>query len=229
VTDGEEYPAQVAQQLPQFRVRNFGVPGYGTLQSLLLLRRQLKRHPKPPVLIVYGFMFHHAARNVATSQWLKSLRQIDFRESYVALPYARLNENNELMFYPLRKYVKWPLSEHLAFMSLLQDRLASIDDDGLDKQAGPVTVELIRQLNEEAKAFKAQFVVFSFWDASEANKNYYLSHCNKQSITFLDCGKLPPLGPDLVVPHDGHPNVMVHRLWAKRFLEHVKPRGAPKG
>ena len=74
VRDDETFAWKLQQRFPQLRIRDFGVPGYGTYQSLVLLREAMAQGIQP-ALVIYGFLPFHADRNVLTS----SMHQTELR------------------------------------------------------------------------------------------------------------------------------------------------------
>jgi len=53
-------------RLPDFNIRNFGVGGYGSYQSMLMMEKLLAETKTPPALVVYGLIPDHLSRNVLT-------------------------------------------------------------------------------------------------------------------------------------------------------------------
>ena len=63
VNDMETYPAQLQELMPGYRVRNFGMDGYGTFQNWMTLRHELAKGQKP-ALVVLAYGAFHDQRNV---------------------------------------------------------------------------------------------------------------------------------------------------------------------
>jgi len=217
VTDDDAYPAKIIRRQPLLKIRNFGTPGYGTLQSLYLFRKLLNTAKTIPNLVVYGLVYTHMSRNLATNWWLKSCRRAEGNQAWASVPYVRINESNQLIFFSPEKYKRWPFSDYFASINFIQDRLGMIIDKRLMNQMIPVTVELIRQWKEEAEKIKAQFVVF-YLSGGINDPKLFSEPLKKLQINFWDAGAIPYPAPETTVPGDGHPNHKIHQYWADYFL-----------
>jgi hypothetical protein len=69
LSDPETYAWKLQARYPWIDVQNYGVAGYGTYQSLLLLEKILAE-PDPPKIVLYGFIEAHINRNVAPADWI---------------------------------------------------------------------------------------------------------------------------------------------------------------
>ncbi len=220
VADGGDYPAQIARQLPQFRIRNFGAPGYGTLQSYLLFRRLLQTTGVKPLLVVYGFVSTHGYRNVANHWWLHSIRRAEGEQAWAKTPYARFDELKNYQIYAPKKYSKWPLSQYLATINLIQDSFNKVDDVSISKQILLVTAKILTDWIHEAREVNAKFIVYNIWVSPKSSWRNVLGKIN---IPFIDTSEFFQLGPQATVPGDpNHPNISVHRDWADHFVKEVK-------
>ena len=70
LNDTETLPWKVQARLPGFDVTNFGVGGYGTVQSLLQFRRSRSRKPSPRIAII-AYAGFHDERNILSRRWRK--------------------------------------------------------------------------------------------------------------------------------------------------------------
>src|SRR5262249_10125369 len=57
VNDAETYPYLLQAALPEYRIVNFAVPGYGNVQSLLQFKRALATHANKPALALFTYGF----------------------------------------------------------------------------------------------------------------------------------------------------------------------------
>ena len=127
VGDDEAFPA-LLQRMEKREVANYGVVGYGTLQSFLLWKRQSGNGRMHPRVVVYGFLDHHVERNVAPPEWLHVLAAIAKHDERLAIPFAYLDgAGGRLAIAGPVRYPRWPLREHLALVSFLQDRYAQLE------------------------------------------------------------------------------------------------------
>lgn len=95
VNDEETYPWLLQERFPNYEVVNFGVSGYGTIQSLMQFKNELEmRRPKVAVLAYGGF---HDQRNT----FLRSRRKIIAawnKLGPLGQPEARLDGDSNLRY-----------------------------------------------------------------------------------------------------------------------------------
>jgi hypothetical protein len=87
-------PWKLQERFPDHDVVNFGVGGYGTLQSLLQFQRVLRERPKPLVAILVYADFHDE-RNVRSMAWRDANISYE-RFGSTAQPFARLDGDGRL-------------------------------------------------------------------------------------------------------------------------------------
>ena len=218
VTDGEVFCDQVDDALSDhgYAIRNFGVPGYGTLQSFLLFERIMRICSNPPELVVYGFIDYHSDRNVATSAWLSLLARSASDQAWIKTPYARTDKEEGLAVFPPKGYVNWPLSKHSVLVHYVQERIGFARDKGLMAESRNVTIRLIQEWQERVEALDSRFMVMILYTFRP--KDYYIDRFKKENILFMDCSNTTYPTPETTVPGDAHPNRLVHQEWAQCFL-----------
>ncbi|MEL6255440.1 MAG: hypothetical protein AAFR87_25765, partial [Bacteroidota bacterium] len=60
VNDEDSFPYLLQEAFPTYRVKNFGVPGFGSVQSYLQLKAELKKGNRPKIVILNLVEFHLA-------------------------------------------------------------------------------------------------------------------------------------------------------------------------
>jgi hypothetical protein len=74
VNDTEPYPYLWAQSHPDYIVRNFGCPGYSTLDALLILQRQKIQNDLPSAAVI-NYLDFHDERNWGSASWREGLQE----------------------------------------------------------------------------------------------------------------------------------------------------------
>ena len=74
VNDTQTYPYLFAMSNPQYQVRNYGRPGYSTLEALLILKRQKNQNDLPKALMTNNLDFHDQ-RNAGSAEWREGLQE----------------------------------------------------------------------------------------------------------------------------------------------------------
>ena len=102
VNDHEAFPSLIQASLNDYQVKNFAVPGYGTIHALLQLKNQLNAGQVPQMVLV-GYTSVQDARNMLTGiqqkYWTETLASaVHPNLQAAAFPYAqikRMSSNTE--------------------------------------------------------------------------------------------------------------------------------------
>lgn len=207
LADRDTLAALLQQDHPQWVVRNDGVSGYGTLQSLLLLERRLAAGARPAI-VVYGFIAHHEVRNVGRSGWILYLTSVSTQRMSVRLPYAEIAADGSLRLHAPVAYPVWPLADYSAATALAQTFLAEQADAQRRAQQEAVTHALIRELHSACEQAGALLVVALLTEGKQTRIDEFLQ---SEGIPYADCRF--PIRPENRVPGDGHPNRAHQELW----------------
>ena len=153
VNDEDTFSSKLQKKYTNFKVYNFGQGGYGSVQSFLLLEKQIPKM-KSPKLVIYGFIEHHEYRNTARSQWLRTLAKYS-RRGHVNTPYGLIGKNNQLIIKPPIGYINLPLREVSALITIFEKAyMKNIStkefprDSQRKKQQKLVTEKTILQMKE---------------------------------------------------------------------------------
>lgn len=217
VNDMETYPAQLQELMPGYRVRNFGMDGYGTFQNWMTLRHELAKG-QTPALVVLAYGAFHDQRNTANRYWRKALHGQQIVEG-LRYPYIRLDENDSLhVHYAQLQYHPLPLQRHLALPSLIEERWNRNEDKGLRSKF--VTEILIRRIAEASHQASAHFVLAGIYRHEETTNMLRTFHLDRlHTVDISENLERPLLRISL---DNGHPNPIAHQLMAvslKKYLE----------
>ncbi|MBP5858132.1 hypothetical protein KAJ83_14020 [Marivibrio halodurans] len=218
IKDENVVGAVLAERFPEFAVRNFGTGGYGTVQSGLRILREIDgTHDAPPVAIIYGFIGHHLARNVATSDWISSLVTSD--GSVLIPPYLVEDGEGGVAVEEARTLGLWPLETWSAAISALKRRVAPHWVSGTPMgQARRLTVLYLKKLQRKAADLGIPFVVAIFRTGT-LDESYTLGieeDLASVGVDVIDCRfeGLQTNPTAYQVGGNGHPIPSVHEHWA---------------
>jgi hypothetical protein len=225
VSDEDTFAWKLQAKFPSLRIGNFGVGGYGTYQSLLLLR-ELYKHNMKPAIVIYGFLPFHEERNIANSQWRKLLTQHSKR-GHRSLPYCNLDENGKLIEHKPIGYPLLPLREHLAltgdFAAEFYFRFFDAEEGKRREDGFAITQKLIAEMNSLAQKNGSSFFV-----AILAGPGPYESFFKTSAIGKIDC-RIAWNSDENMVQGEGHPNEKAHSAWAERIAEFLKDQASLPG
>jgi hypothetical protein len=209
VDDTESWPARL-------RAVNFGVPGFSTLQSMQLWRRQ-RAVGLAPRAVVYGWLEDHLSRNVATAGWLYELSVMATHPEHVAVPYVTLQEG--VLRSGTARYPSWPFQYDSAVLTLAAFDVAKLT--GWRRTADPegVASMLLAAFAEDVRSSGSRFLAVNL--AGDPDTFARLTH----GIDAVDCRHPRYPAPDtLVTPGDSHPNAGVHAHYAACIAAHLGER-----
>jgi hypothetical protein len=221
ISDDETMAWRVQHDRPDLHVVNRGVNAYGTYQALLLLEELLGRGERP-ARVIYGFHEVHEERNVAAPRWLEMLDRNAHRGN-VAVPYATLDENDQIVRHAPQRYPAWPLRDRLATVAFLERVYAGWTGAARVGQARRVTERSLLALRDLCAQHGIPFAVV-FLQASPATARHYAAFLQRSKIPFADC--VVPITPALRVPGEGHPNGTVNARWAECVEKTLLPQRA---
>lgn len=223
LSDRDTYPWRLQARSPGLDVRNFGVVGYGTYQSLLKLE-QLFAGPERPALVLYGLIDHHEDRNVATAVYLISMAR-HLSRGHAALPYCSLGTDGALLRYPPTHYPDFPPRKYSALANFLQEGWTKLLAKPRTAQKRGVTERLLIEMDGLCRRNNADFAVIMLL-APEESRSHYRAFCAAQKIAWYDCTY--SLTKDRQIPGEGHPNSTLNELWAQRISEQLGAKLRPE-
>jgi hypothetical protein len=216
VNDNQTFAWKLAEAFPFLRVANYGRGGYGTYQSLLLLRELFKEGAKPSV-VLYGFFDHHEWRNVAPILWVQFLSEFSHR-GHVAVPYCSIDKKGRLMGHPPWQYPVMPWREYFALPQFLVSNYNEWIKDDREKYKNMITKWLLLEMNNLSIKNGARFIVI-FLDVLPEARNDYRSFLKAAKIEMIDANLA--IGGEYAVPWEGHPNEKAHSYWASEIVRYL--------
>ena len=205
LSDHETMIWKLQEKYPGKKISNFGVPGYSTYQSLLLLRKILPQI-RAPKIIIYSFIYDHENRNMAPQHWVSK----DFE---LAFPYIDLTSDNKILYL---SYDNKKISDKIR---LLKDTKNTLTIDAKEKVRKKFIVqELLKEMNALSNSRGARFNVVILED-SYKYPDYYLKTVSNLGIKIHEC--VDPHRMKNIVKNDGHPNEKQHQYWANCISEKV--------
>jgi len=219
VNDGETFPWLTQQALPSFRVRNFGVPGYGDLQGLQRFREELTQGVNPKMVVLVYAAFHDE-RNAGLRRWQKSLiRPRNGNIGPQAQSRATLDSDGNLKvsehpeeFWELPGMRTWSIPHSI------EKRWSKIEANAVPTEK--ISQQIIRNLAREAEKAGANFLLAGIendpktesmlrWWEREGGKTADISVNMNENGMRHD-------------PHDCHPGPKAHQVFATHLLQAIQ-------
>jgi hypothetical protein len=217
INDEDTFPWKVQARFPSHEVLNYGLAGYGTYQSLLVLERELLEVNDVKV-VIYGFIENHEDRNVATADWMEWLSRYSHRHQ-LEFPFATVSGDGKLRRHRPSSYPRFPFRKNLAIVAMVEKALVKLEARSREKNSREVTQKLIGEMKSISERNGAEFVL-TLLDSSEAARTDYMEFARTNNVRVADC-LIPESIGDLAVPGEGHPNDKANTLWAQCISDYL--------
>jgi len=206
LNDDETYPWLLQKKLPNYDIANFGVIGYGTLQSFLQFRQALTEQQKPKIAIIAYAAFHDE-RNIN----LRS-RQKRFTITRVR-PYAVLNSDGDFTYLMSTPFHEFPLMRYSALIHLLEKAYNRIEDRFY--HGHEVSKAIIRAFSDLCKKNEIQLIVAGIMNDSVTTS--MLEYAKEQGNFTVDISVDLDIKGNRNLPHDRHPSAIAHKQYAQKL------------
>ncbi len=227
VNDNENLPALIQKELPNSKVKNFGVPGFGTIQSYLQLQKMIVENDIPNIIIL-NYADFHDMRNALTPFYRENLK-IGFERSSAEvkeimqssrIPFV-LEKNGEFSIEYCEwndLYKHWPLRSYLASVNYLQSQSDLRKDNAIAKKE--ITFFLAQQMQQLCKENNIEFIITGITKSEDTKAT--LKEFEKMGIETIDIAVDLNLKKYNNMPYDSHPNKLTHSIWAERILKRME-------
>jgi hypothetical protein len=208
VDDNETFTSLIQKKNYNYKIKNYGVGGYGGYQSLLFLKRILNNN-NDIKLIIYGFIPHHEFRNIAAGSWIYLLNQFSSR-GIVSIPYASLDKDNNLINNTPISYLNLPFGKKSSLISKVEKRIMKIKSLSREKSKFEISKKIILEMKKISKDKDIDFKLLSLDEMSVDKFNNYKKFLSTNNIDLINCNI--PRGENYVVKNEGHPNLYAHKI-----------------
>ena len=214
--DADTFPWKLQERLPDYTVRNFGVGGYSTLQSLLQFREALERGPKPAVAAL-AYADFHDRRNTRLRVWKKAtFGYVKFGTT--AQPYVRLTRAGDLeLSFDDGEYRDLFLSRHFALAARLDAAYARIEDRFYHSHQ--VSRRLVMEFAQTAREHGVPFIVAGL--RGNRPTSSMLSYARKNGILAVDIS-VSLQEPGMTIAFDQHPSARGTARYAEKLARFMR-------
>lgn len=209
VDDSESFVWLLQEKKKDFNFINYGVGGYGGVQSLLKLK-EISSNIDNINYIIYGFIPHHEVRNIASGSWMYQLNKASRgTEGKLLLPYASI-KNDKLKIHKPKEYLKLPLGNISAFISKIEKRILKISSLKRSFDETKISQEIILEMKGIADKKNAKFILLFLNKLPDEKRAEYDKFFNEKNIQNINCYFLE--GEKYAVEGEGHPNAVSHKI-----------------
>ena len=220
LNDYETFPWLFQEDFPRYEVVNFGVNGYGTVQSLIQFRQALQER-RIPKIVVYAYAGFHVERNVFLRSWRKVICFFSSLGQQM-VPYARFEADSKLRyFFGNVEYNEFPLMRHSALMHFIEQKYDKLEENYY--RSREVTEALILEMAKTAKEKGITFVLAGITD-SQGTRNM-LGFARDKGIKAIDISVDLDIPGYRNSPYDIHPSALADRKYADKLEAFLRGEG----
>lgn len=218
LNDTETYVWKVQEKVDDYELINFGMAGFGTIHSLLQIENNLGKMKKPEIIVI-AYAGFHDDRNTYNPRRKKEAEMWNFLGPHVQ-PYARLDENGELIIHrtDTTDYKSLMLSKHSALVNSAEKAYNIMKSKFIPNQE--VSRRLIDRIHKICKENDIQLIVAGI-NLSKKTIDM-IRYCKKNNIPAVNIGVDNTKGGYTNLPYDGHPNAKANTIYAERLYEFLK-------
>jgi len=216
ISDWETLAWKLQKTFPGVEFMNYGVGGYSTYQSLLLLRKIFAASPKSIELVFYGLLVGHEDRNVGDWIWLKTLGEYSHR-GHVKVPYCTLAADNALIEHLPESYPVWRINKYSRLATLVERLYVKFKTRAREQQKQAVTEAIIKEMDDLCRRNNSKLIILLLYRESKYNK-----FLQDKGIYFIDCWPPDYDYSKYHVQEEGHPNGALNSFWSEKVAEKMK-------
>jgi len=213
VNDRDTYPWLLQEKFPNYDVVNFGVMGYGTVQSLIQLRKALNNGGKPN-LVVLTYASWQDVRNT----FIRGRRKMVTAEKYLGPinhPYAQLDSEGKLAIRnDTVDYREFPLMRYSALIHALEESYDRYEER--HAQSHEVTKAIIKEISDLCRTHGIELVVAAL--TSDPTTSDMLEYCKREGVKTVNIWvDFINIKENNSLPYDSHPSAIAHRQYAQKL------------
>ena len=216
INDDETFPWLLQERFPRHRFSNFGVNGYGTVQSLIQFREALKN--TSPAVAIVAYAGFHDDRNTFSRSRRKYVAPWN-RLGPMAMPQARLAADGEAKYSWTRvRYMPFPFMKQSALVDLVETVYNEVERGLLKSQE--VSRAVMLDMRDLAREHGARFVVAGISDHPRTGG--LLEYVAERDISAVDIS-LDLADPRFNnLPHDPHPSALANQKFAATLETYLR-------
>jgi lysophospholipase L1-like esterase len=224
VEDSCTMPYYLQQLLPEYRIRNMGVPGWSALVSFLKLRDLLNdSNTKAPALVIFQLADYDGGRITLTPMFLDAYKSENIERRHFDLPYAYLK--NDSLCIAKKSITNGPnaLADISALVNIASRYYlmkVSFSDEQIE-EGNRATEALLREIVSLCLRKKIKLLVAGY-QLKEKRVERFKGICTlpEQDIYFTNFTK-PEDESLTLMPNDNHPSAKGHQYYAQILAKSI--------
>ncbi len=210
--DAQTYPWLLQQLHPQLKIVNFGVGGYGTVNSLLQFKQALRSRKRKPVVVIVAYAEFHDQRNTSLRKRYKGVVPWSRRLGARWRPHAWLDGDGKLRLDISEvEYREFPFMRYSALVHTAEKAYNRMEVFFSNHR------EVSQVLLENFSALATDNDIESVVAGIEQKASGMLQYLAGHGIQTVDISVDLKNSANRNVPHDNHPSSTANQAYATKL------------
>jgi len=218
LSDEETFAWKLQSMIPEYRVVNWGVNGYGTIHFYLQLNQALTESNKPSMIVVNHADFHHE-RDINTYNYHRSISMWN-EFAQIKRPYVYDHSEDALdIRYVGNNYQPWEVATKYILGKYGQFIYERIWDGLHHKESLRTTACILDHIQKLCTQHGITLVVANVG----VKKKFIQSYVQERKLPYVDLAVDYRQKKWTNLPYDKHPNARAHDWYAGRLATFLEP------
>lgn len=223
INDEKTYPYLLQNLLNNHEIYNYAVPGSGTIQSFLKLKKTLEKGERPKIVVISYATFHEERNQLTRSYESKLFEGIKYNKGLVLSKYYYPRctiKNNDIEieyidivkdFYPV-PMVKFSAISY--FINQIWNNISKKNTVGF-----PVTKKIFIDLQKLAFQYGFKLIIADVLNIRKSSE--IKTFCFENNLNYVNLFPNYSEESFSLAPCDLHPNYKAHEIYAKNLYEYI--------
>ena len=223
VNDQETFPFLLQNLFLQFEVYNYAIPGSGTLQSFLYLKKTLESGQRPKIVVISYATFHEE-RNLLTRSFESKLYEgVHFHEGFKLSKFyypCCVIKNNKMTIESIdiiKDFKPIPFVKYSAIATFVDQTWNKLDYLKTDRFL--VSKMLFKDFQNLANQYHFKLIIADV-SYNEKSKDIEV-FCSKNNLNYVNISPDYSKGNYTLAPCDYHPNQSAHLIYSRKLYEYI--------
>lgn len=224
INDKDTFPFLLQNLVREYEVDNYSIPGSGTMQAYLNLKKSLEKGGRPKIVVLSYATFHEERNQLTRSFESKLFEGIKFHKDLLSTKffYPRCiikNKNMTIEYVDIVKdFFPIPLVKYLAIATFVDQIWNEINYKTIE--GFPVSKIIFKDFQKLAEHYDFKLIIA---DVSYNKKsNEIETFCLVNNLKYLNISPDYSKANYSLEPCDFHPNQLAHEIYAHKLYEYIK-------
>lgn len=223
VNDDQTFPFLLQNQFKNYEIQNYAVPGIGTLQAYLNLKKKVENGDIPKMVVLSFATFHEERNQLTRSFESKLVKGLKLHQELAISNYfyPRCTIKNQQIYYEyvdvIKDFISVPFTDNSAIATFIDQMWIAFDYRKTDDF--PVSKLLLKDSQKLANHYGFKLIIADVFYNSESNQ--IATFCAKNGLNYVNISPDFSKGTYTFAPFDYHPNQKAHAIYSQKLYNHI--------